>query len=307
MDYFGIIKEAYKITIKNKFLWIFGILAAGLGGASSFSPSFNYQSSAGDTDMVGQTLTSAQFEQKLIEFWANYGNLMIIGAVIVLLVSILFFIFGIISQGALIGAVDKIDNPPAGGEKTDFKTGFKIGVKNFWRIWGVGIIYLFMILASLCLLIIPVCLGVIAGSYVLAIGWGMLMLVICIIFWILITLIAPYSTIVVVLDKLTVWESIRESLHLFRRKWVSIILMYLILMLIGFAYGMAILLAFLIIGAIIFAVGAAIWLASMWSAIVYGITLGLILIIALVIINGAFKTFGSTVLVLTYNQLKKTV
>lgn len=300
MDYFGIIKKAYHITIKNKFLWIFGILIAGVGGVSTFSPNFSYQGSSNDLGL-GQNLTSAQFEQKLVEFWANFGNIVIIGALIILLVCVIFFILGVISQGALIGSVNKIDK----NEKANFGTGFKIGAKNFWRVWGVAIIYLMFILASLCLLIIPTVLLVLAQAYVLAIAWGILIFFVCLVFWILISLIAPYSTIVVVLEKLNVWDSIRESLHLFRQKWPSIIVMYLILMGIGIAYGMAILLAFLIIGAIAFAIGAALWLASIWVAIIYAFSLGLILIAAMIIINGAFKTFSSTVLILTYRKLNQ--
>lgn len=302
MDYIGILKKAYQITIKNKFLWIFGVLIAGAGGIASFNPGFNYPTSSKDTDQWGATLTSAQFEQKLAEFWANYGNMMIIGAAILLLVCLMFFILSIISQGALIGSVNRIDK----GEKADFKTGFSIGWRNFWRVWGVAIIYLLFILASLCLLIIPVSLLVISQSYALAIVWGLLMFFVCLAFWILISLIAPYSTIVAVLEKLSVWESIRESLHLFRQNWVEIILIYLLLVAITIAYGIVILLLSLIIGGIMLAIGVAFWLASMWTAIIYGFMVGLAFIICLIIINGAFKSFASAVLTLTYNRLKKT-
>ncbi len=298
MDYFGIIKKAYAINLKHKFLWIFGVLIAGIGGASSFSPNFGYQGSSSDT--LGQNLTSTQLEQKLVEIWVNYSGLIITGIILLLLASVIFFIFSLISQGALIGSVNKLDK----GEKADFRTGLGIGTKNFWRVWGVALIYLLFILASLALLIIPTVLSVLAQSYILAFAWGMLMFFVVLIFWILISLIAPYSTIVVVLDKLSIWDSIRESLHLFQQKWPSIVVMYLILMAIGIAYGMAIFLVFLIIGGFAFAIGLALWLANMWLALIFGFILGLVLIVALIIVNGAFKSFGSTVLVLTYNRLK---
>lgn len=299
MDYFGVIKKAYEITIKNKFLWIFGIFVAGTGGSiASFGPSFNYQTPPSSSS----DLTMAQFEQKLVEFWASFGHLVLIGMALILLVGLIFFIFGIISQGALIGSVDKIDR----GEKTDFKIGFKLGAKNFWRVWGVAIVYLMFILASLCLLIIPAAIFALLGIYALAISWAVLMLFVCVVFWLLIAAMAPYSTIIVVLEKISVWGSIREPLHLFRQKWTSMIVMYLILMAIGMAYGMVIMLAFLILGGIAFAIGAGLWLASLWAAIIYGFGIGLLAIIILVIVNGAFKSFGSAVLTLTYNRLKKT-
>lgn len=300
MDYFGIIKKAYRITTKNRFLWIFGILMAGAGGATAFNPGFNIPGSP-DSTTLNQTLTSTQFTQKIADFWAQFGQMVIFGGLVLLLICMIFFILSIISQGALIGAVDKIDK----GEKADFKVGFRLGAKNFWRVWGVAIVYLMLVLASLCVLVIPTSLLVIAGSYALAIGWGILAFFVCLFFWILVALIAPYSTIVVVLEKLSVWDSIRESLHLFRHKWPAIIIMYLLLTAIGIAYGIALMLAFLIIGGVAFAIGMAFWLASMWAAIIYGFSLGLILIVALVIINGAYKSFGSAVIVLTYNQLRK--
>lgn len=298
MDYFGIIKKAYEINKKNRFLWIFGILIGGMGGGVS---SFNYQTPSPDTTRWEQTVNSAQFTQKIADFWANFGNMVIIGGVILLLVCLLFFILNIISRGALVGSVNRIDK----GEKADFQTGFRIGWHNFWRIWGVMIIYLLFVLASLCLLVIPTCLLVIGQFYALAVAWGILMFFVCLAFWLLISLISPYSLIVVILENLNVWDSIRESLHLVRRNLLEIIFVYLIMLAITIAYGVAIFLAFLLIGALGFAIGMALWLASVWTAVIYGCVLGLFLIAALIVINGAFKSFYSTVLVLTYNRLKK--
>jgi len=294
MDYFGIIKKAYHITIKNKFLWIFGVLIAGIGGGiASFDPSLSYDGSS-------PAMTNAQFEQKIADIWLNYGSIILIGVAIFLFLGVIFFILNIISQGALIGAVDRIDR----GEKTDFKTGLRIGAKNFWRVWGMAIIYLLLILASLCLLIIPAAVLTAAGSYVLAIIWAVLLFFVCILFWFMISVIAPYSTIVVVLEKLSVWDSLRESLHLFRKKWPPIIVMYLLLIAIGIGYGLALMLVFLVFGGIALAVGMALWLVSMWASLIFALSLGLLLIVAMVIINGAFKSFGSAVLTLTYNRIK---
>jgi len=297
MDYFGIIKRAYKITAKNRFLWIFGILIAGAGGASIAAPNLNIENPASDRLT---NINSEQLIQDLAQFWSSYGNLVLIGTALLLTVCVIFFIFGVISQGALIGSVDLVDS----NRKADFKTGFAIGAKNFWRIWGVAIIYLLMILASLCLLIMPVCVAIIAGSYAMAIGWGIIFLFVCLVFWVIMSIISPYSTIIVVLEKLSVWESIRKSLHLFQKKLASMIIIYLLLLALGIAYNTAIFLIFLIIGGLAFTIGVAFWLASVWAAVAYAFTLGLIIVLALIIVNGAFKAFCSAVLVLTYNELK---
>lgn len=307
MDYFGIIKKAYEIIVKHKFLWIFGILAGGYGGLRSFNagfPNYSYNASGssssgvdGWTKILGHPLTSAD----IAAFWANWGGLIIGLTIALLVIAILMFVLNLISQGALVGSVEKISKD----QKSNFKDGFRLGAKQFWRIWAVAIIYLLMILVSLCIWIIPTCVLVITGVSVIAAIWGILFFFVSLAFWILIGLISPYSLRVVVLEKFGIWQSIRESLHFFRDNWVRVILMYLLLLAFGFAFGLALGLAILIIVAVLLVIGYGLYLATTIGAIIYAAVAIFAVLIAIAVISGAYNSFYSSALTLTYLELGK--
>ncbi|OGD56091.1 hypothetical protein A2V71_00415 [Candidatus Berkelbacteria bacterium RBG_13_40_8] len=298
MDYFGIVKRAYYITLKNKFLWIFGILAGGYGGFKGFS--FNaptYQTGNADWSKFTDSINSTDFSN----FWLNYSGIILTIIVIFLIFAFICFALNVISQGALVGSVAKLDKQ----EKANFRVGFGIGWHNFWRILGVAITYLLMILISLIILVVPVAVAIMAEGFIFAIVWGILIFFLCLAFWILIALISPFSLRVIVLKKLGVFESIRDSLHFFRDHWLNIIVMYLLLLAIGIGFGIALALALLIVGGILLALGFGVWLASPIVAIIYGIIMGVAVFVAMVVLSGAFNTFYSGALTITYQKLAK--
>ncbi len=295
MDYLGIIKRAYEISIKHKFLWIFGILAGGYGGFRGLNSNFgNYTTNSSDW-------TNKLPYSSFASFWQIWGGLIITCLLICAGLAIILFILNIISQGGLIGSVDKI----AGGKKSNFGDGFKIGSHHFWRILGVLVLYTLMVLASLVVLLGPSIFLFVFGQWVLALIWGILLLFVSIAFWILVGLILPYSLRMVVLKDDGIWESIRGSLHFFRDFWKEVVVMYLLLFAISLGFGIAYMLAILIVGGILLAIGFGMFLASPLVSIIYGVTIGLIFLAALVIVAGIFNTFYSTVLTLTYLALVK--
>ncbi len=296
MDYFGIIKKAYEITIKHKFLWIFGILAGGYGGFRGFSSSINYSDTGSGFEKGLNSLTNQSWQT----FWGIWGGLIIGGLVALGLLAIAFFVLNIISQGALVSGAEKLSKK----EKADFHSAFSVGWRNFWRVWGMAILYLLMILASLIVWIVPAAVAFVTGAIAVGIIWAALFFFVDLAFWILIGLISPYSLRIIVLKKMGVWESIRESLHFFRDHWVQVVLMYLLLFAFGMAYGLAFLLAILITGSILLAIGYGLFLASIVAAIIYGLVVGLALVVTLIIIGGVYNTFYSTTLTLTYLELK---
>lgn len=301
MDYLGIVKKAYYTTIKHRFLWIFGLFA---GGVASMNANFSWPSlgsSNAEWEKIINDSGAGNFDWTA--FWTTYAGLIFAMLTIFGVLMMIMFVISIISQGALIGGVGKISE----GEKQEFKTSFMIGWHNFWRLWGVGIIYLLMILISLCVLIIPVCLLVIAGTYWIAGIWGILLFFVCLAFWILIGLISPYSMRVVVMKKLSVWQSIRDSLHFFTRNWGEVVVMYLILMAIGIAFGIVMALIILIVSAVFLAIGFGIWLANPLITVIYGCVIGLIFFAGMALISGIYNTFTSSIITLTYQKLTKRI
>lgn len=297
MDYFGIVKKAYEITIKHKFLWIFGILAGGYGGIRSVSNMGNYSGTGTEWQNSINNLNSLTFES----FWSQYGGLIISLGILVFIFCIIMFILNIVSQGGLVSSVAKLSK----GEKSDFHDGFQVGFRNFWRVWAVNLIYFSMILISLLIWLAPAAVLAMTGGFIFALIWGILFFFVSLAFWILIALISPYSIRVVILEKLGIVASVRESLHFFRDHWGKVLLMYLIVIGFGMAFGLAMTLIILILGAILLAIGYAIWLASFAAALVYGIVLGLAFLGVILTVSGAFGAFTSAILTLTYQELTK--
>ena len=303
MDYFGIIKKAYYLSIKHKFLWIFGVLAGGYGGFQGYNSSFGSgMNFSGDSSSWSKNLDTLFTSENLTNFWINYAGV-IIGVLVVFgLFAILTFNINIISQGALIGSTEKL----AKGEKANFKVGFHIGWHNFWRVWGVGLTFLAMILASLIVLIVPVTVLITAGSYVLAAVLGLLLLIVCLAFWLVMGIISPYATRFVVLEeKYSVFKSIREALHLFQKNWGQVLIMYLLLIASGIGFGILLALAIMIVGGLLLAIGLGFYLANPVAAIIYGSVAGLAMFLAVIIVTGAYNSYYSNVITLTYLKLRK--
>lgn len=295
MDYLGIIRKAYQITTKHKFLWIFGILAGGAGGLKSFNISLpNYSNGNGEIDKA-----LASFNWPV--FWTTYGGLILGLLAIFGIFAVVMFILNIISQGALVASVDKLSKE----QKSDFRDSFISGAHQFWRILGVSVLYCLMVLASLVVLGGPTIYLAVIGQVVFAVIWGILLFFVCLAFWILVGLIYPYSLRVIILEKYGIWQSIRESLHFFRDRWKKVVVMYLLLLATSLVFGIVMVLAVLLGGGVLLAIGFGIFLASPLVAIFYGLILGLVFFIAIVIVAGGYNTFYSAALTLTYLELVK--
>lgn len=295
MDYFGVIKKAFKVSLKNKFLWIFGILAGGaVGGGFNFSmPSSGSSSSLDKT--FGKDFSNIDWSA----FWTNYGAVILVIIGILAVLSIIFFVLNLISQGALVGAAEKLekDQQPA------FGNSFMVGWHNFWRIWGLNITLLLIILIGLSLWIIPVCLLVIAGAYASAWVLGILLFIVNLLLWIVVGFISPYALRIVVLKKHTVFESIRLALHLVRDNLLEVLVMYLLLMVAGFAIGIVLFLVGMILLAILGIIGFGLYYVSTVALAIYIVIMALALFILCLAFSGAYSTFTSTVLTFTYLKL----
>lgn len=296
MDYFAVIKKAFRATFKHKFLWLFGILAGGTAGASSFNfqmPSSGFNNSW--QKFSNENLNSVDWTT----FWQNHGVAILILITVLAILSIIFFILNLVSEGALISAGDKIEKD----QELTFGNSFQRGWHNFWRIWGLNITLLLAILIGLSILILPVCALVVLGSYVAAWIVGILLFLINIAFWILISFLAPYALRIVVLKKHGIFESLRESLHLVRDNLGQVLVMYLLLMAIGFAVGLAMVIVGLVLMAVLVMVGIGLYYVSVVVLGLYAILMVLCLLIVCLIFSGAYATFNSLVLTLTYERL----
>lgn len=295
MDYFAILKKSYQIAIRNRYLWIFGILAGGMGSSFNISVPSNDYSGKLDDFVGNQSFSSWE------GIFANYWGVLLAILGLIVLLSFLWAILSIISQASLIGSVRAI----AKGEKSNFRIAFFFGLHKFWRVFAIGLIMGLVIVSSLIVLILPVVLFVLSKVYALAIIYGLLFFLIDLVLWIYIAITMPYILRESVLGEKGSWEAITSSWEFFKNHWRDIAVIYLLLLAVGVAFGFALILAILLIGGLLFAVGFALYLASQAVFWMYVAVFGLVFLGFMLTLGGFYTTFGSSVYTLAYLEMVK--
>lgn len=292
MDYLGIYKRAYEIISKHRYLWLFGILIG--GSASGSFLNYGFQGSNSLTNVSSSTYTAWQ------NFLSNTSLLIVIGAIISV-IFLVWTVFGIIANGAILGSVRSINLK----QGNDFYHGFSFGTGKFWRILALVFLFLLIILLSLAVLAVPIVLFVIAKIYVLAIIYGIVIFLADLILWVYLGLLSQYILREVVLGGKGSWEAIETSFHFFCCHWKDILLIYLLMIAVNIVVGIAFIIAFLVVVGILVLVGYALYLVSQAACIIYAIIFGFLLLLTLITWHGIYASFQSTVYTLAYLEMTK--
>jgi hypothetical protein len=305
MNYGDLIRDAFRITLHNRFLWFFGFFAGGTGsnflgnvpsGGGNFNPDdFRQSSSMLSAIQVGQGLSNA---------------VLIVGIVIVVLILALFFIFlAIVSQGALADSVAAIDR----GEGRRFGTAFGSGMGNFWRVLGYYILFFLVALGLLVVIAIPVAL-LVGGTFAatqstgarisVAVVVGLLAFLLLIVVFIPLSIIAQYALRDIVVRRERVLGSVASGYSLFRRNIGRSLLLWLIQIGLSIGIAIAFILVILIVGLVLFIPTIALAVAgSSTGAVIAGVIAGLILLPILLVLSGAIGTFSHAYWTLAYLRL----
>jgi hypothetical protein len=151
MDYWGILKEAWDVTWRNRALWVLGLFVTGgasvsSGRSMSSSDMETWQSGGAESTSV----TSVEIQQALDEVGAELGVslgtisdwvpwLIVVGimfAFVMLIVFLVFAVLGIAARGGLVHQV----NEALAGREVRASTGWRMGFRYFWRVLGIGIV-----------------------------------------------------------------------------------------------------------------------------------------------------------------------
>jgi hypothetical protein len=307
MNYGDLIRDAFRITLHNRYLWFFGFFAGGTGTnfvgnipstGANFNPGEFQRSGAG---LSGLT---AQVGQGLSE------TVLIVGiVVVVLLIALFFIILAIISQGALADSVAALDR----GEGRRFGTAFRSGLNNVWRVLGYIVVFFLIALGLLVLIAIPAAL-LIGGTFAatqstgvrvsVAVVVGILAVLLLIVVFIPLSIIGQYALRDIVLRRERVLGSVGSGYGLFRHNIGRSLLLWLIQLGLSIGIGIAFILLLLIVGLILFIPTIALAVAGYsTAAIIAGVIAGLILLPLLLVATGAIGTFSHAYWTLAYLRL----
>jgi hypothetical protein len=307
MNYGDLIRDAFRVTLRNRYLWFFGFFAGGTG-TNFFG---NVPSSGGgnnfdfdDFQRSGFSGLTAQVGQGLSE------TVLIIGIVVIALLIALFFIaLAIISQGALADSVAAIDR----GEGRRFGSAFSSGMGNFWRVLGYYIVFFLVGLGLLVVIAIPVAL-LIGGTFAateatgvrisVAVVVGIVAVLLLIVVFIPLSIIGQYALRDIVVRRERVLGSVGSGYSLFRRNVGRSLLVWLIQLGLTIGIGIAFLLVVLIVGLVLAlpAIVLAVAGSSTGAIIAGGIAL-LIFIPLFLVAAGAIGTFAHAYWTLAYLRL----
>jgi hypothetical protein len=306
VNYGDLIRDAFRISWRNKYLWFFGFFAGGVG--SSFGG--NVPSGAGNFDGGGseQSGTPGIAAQVGPGLFDNVALLVALFVVIGLIV-LLFLALTLISQGALAENVAAIDR----GEGRRFGSGWRAGLGNVWRVLGYYVVYFLITLGLLIAIGVPIALLVgvtfavtqsVAARVIVAVLAALLGLLALIVVFIPLSIVGQYSLREIVVRRTSIFASFGGGYRIFRRDVGRSLLLWLINLLLGIGVTIAVVLVLDIVGLVLFLPTILLAFAEMsTAAVVTGIVAGVILLPIFLAVSGATGAFFHSYWTLAYLRL----
>ena len=306
MNYGELIGDAFRVTLRNRYLWFFGFFA---GGSTSFNVPTNIPTGGGGFD--SDDFRSSSSILSALQVGQGLGTgVLIAGIVIVAIIIALFFIFmSLVSQGALADSVAAIDR----GDRRSFGTAFRSGLGNFWRVLGYVVVFVLIAIGLMLVIGIPVAL-LIGGTFAatqsvgaritVSVVVGILAVLALIVVFVPFSIIGQYALREVVVRGERVLGSVGSGYGIFRRNMGRSLLILLIQFGISIGIAIAFFLALLIVGLVLFIPTIALAVAGYsTAAIVAGVVAGVILVPLLLVATGAIGTFSHAYWTLAYLRL----
>ncbi len=300
MSYGELIEDAFRITLRNRYLWFFGFFVGGTFGV-------NFSSGGGNFNGEDSNRSSIPFLGSQI---SGGETAIILGVVLLaLLLFLAFIVLTLISQGGLSDSVYALDR----GESRRFSSTWRAGTSRFWRVLGYYVVYFLIGLALFVTVAIPVAL-LIGGVFLItestgarvsvSILAGLAGILLMIALFILFTIVGQFALREIVVRGAGILGSFGGGFRLFRSNIGKSLLVWLINIGLTIAGWIALVLALLIIGLVLFL--PTIILATQeyaTAALVTGIVAGMILLPVLIVASAILGTFFHTYWTLAYLRI----
>jgi hypothetical protein len=313
MNYWDLIKDAFWITLRNRYLWFFGFFA-GVGGTSDFNFNFPMGRGGPDNDFDRGGASAPFFGQ--FPFEGPIGGAEVAAIIVfVLLALVLFLVFlalVVISNGGLADSVAAINR----GERRRFGSTWQAGTSRFWRVLGYYILFFLIRLALLIAIAAPIGLVVAAvfvgteatGARVATVALAALVAIpLLIVVFASLSIIAQFALREIVIRGQRVTSSIGSGLRIFRQNLGRSILVWLIQIALIIVATISLLVAGAGVGVVLFLPTIVLAVAELTTAaIVTGIIAGVILLPFLIVAAAALGTFNHAYWTLAYLRITGT-
>jgi hypothetical protein len=310
--YRQVIKDAWQLAWKNKFLWLFGFFAGILINGGVYDLGVRMFGRVSHVGYSWDALVRGFFQPDLFINLSRLGwqipempILNSVWTVVVLIVSlavILFFVWlSVVSQGALIAGVDNTYKKKKNPEKNSFIQ----GLEYFWPLLSINVflkisVFLLVIFTSFPLVLL------LGESITLNALLYLLAFLIFIPLSIIIYFLALLASCYIVLRKKKLRESIHLAWELFKRNWMICLELGFLLFVIAFMVGLLIVLIFLVLAVPIVLLFLAAAALGSTTALMVVAVLGFMVFALVTILGAAFVvTFQYTSWVLLFERLTK--
>ncbi|MFH1325886.1 MAG: hypothetical protein ABIH48_00245 [Candidatus Falkowbacteria bacterium] len=304
IKYKQLLTSAMQMILHHKYLWFFGLFSAFLTGGFSYriddgSFLYNWQQLQ-STGIFDLSIFSKITELAQVNPTGLIVQASILIAVIILGLFLLWL--AIVSQGALINSVSKIDS----NKKTDFSDGLQAGKKHFWAIFFFRVLERVVIVALLLVVLVSAfaALAVSQQIFIRLIYYIATVVVIILIF--LLTIAVRYAISYQVIKDLRFIESLQVGFWLLKRNFLASIEAGIIIFAVSFVLGFLVLM--LLAAAVIpFAFLLFIFFKLAFNAVLMAVLItGIItLFILIVIIGGILGAFNDIYWTLVFLQVAK--
>lgn len=248
--YRNILKQAWVLTWRNKYLWWFGIFAALLGNGGEFEILFNNAGASPSQALFPawqRIFSTGVFSGRTL---TNIGNLFrhdtlnmifVLATCLIVLAVFLFLVWlVVVSQAAIV------NNSAAAikQKKHALRDGLDSGILNFWPVLVLNIIIKAVIYVLLVAITLPIIFY--QGNFNASLFY-VIALVIIVPVAIILSFIMKYAVAYAVINKSKVMPAIKQSYRLFKENWLISFEMAIILFFVNLLVGLAIVLAILIL------------------------------------------------------------
>jgi hypothetical protein len=239
-----ILKDAAKIAWKYKFLWFFAFFAILFGNSGSVSIfTDSYKDVGGGLDYFDGLKEFyargvwADFWQNLGPFLSNAGVGFYLSVVGLVIVFLLLLWLSLSSQASIFGGVYKLVH----GEEHGFKSIFKLGIKNFWKVLGVNVLANVLIILLGFLIVVPFSSAI--GNDTLGAISVILAFLVLIPVSVVVSFVTKYAVIFMASKNDTLKQSVKNAWQLFRANWLISLEMAVMLFLITLLFAVALIFA----------------------------------------------------------------
>ena len=289
MDYGSLVRDAWGLAWRHRFLWVLGLFtgtgvgSCGFGGGNTFRFPSGGQSANPPSPGATPAADAERAGAAIVQWIAAHPLLIVAAVVVFLAVVLMFLIISLIAQGGMTEATVGLSE----GRAVSAGEAWRAGLRFFWRFFGLDLLLIgaFVVVAAIVAALVVAALAAgVAGQpgartavIILAVLLGLALLVVAIPTFIAISVIVAFAKRSIVVDDVGPVAGLGAGWRLVRANVGASLLLWLINLGLGIAAGIA-----LLFGLVVAVLGLGIVGVAFWA--LFGFTAPTVAYIALALV-----------------------